>query len=149
MSVAHRPPINQLKPIHEKHLPPPLFPPSSSQLIHLDRVDQPVRVLEGGWVVLDVGVARGRLGGAAAAGPDVPGPVAAEGGVEDDVVVGKVGVDVAVAAPVEGDDRGAPVGGHRRPGRDVRGDGASGEKPDVDAAAFPLWWNFFESAMGE
>lgn len=56
---------------------------AAAVLVDLERVDAPVGALEGGGVVLDEGVAGGGVGGAAAAGPDVAGPIATEGDVED------------------------------------------------------------------
>jgi len=55
----------------------------AAALVDLERVDGPVGVAEGGRVVGDVGVAVAGQGAAAAGAPDVSGPVAAEGGVED------------------------------------------------------------------
>lgn len=53
-------------------------------LVDLDGVHEPVRVFKVGRVVLDVGLARVGLGGAGGVrGPDLTGPVSAEGGVED------------------------------------------------------------------
>lgn len=52
--------------------------------VDLDRVHEPVGVFEVARIVLDVGFARICLGGASGVGgPDISGPVSAEGGVED------------------------------------------------------------------
>lgn len=107
-------------------------------LVDLERVDGPVRVLEGRGVVLDEVLAGGGLGSAGGVvGPDVSGPVAAEGGVEDDLVVHEEVVDVAAAAAERGHGL-APAAGVRAAGRDVRGHGGAREEPDVDAGRGPL-----------
>jgi hypothetical protein len=56
---------------------------AATLLVDLERVDAPVGLGEGGWVVLDIGVAGASLGGTATRGPDIAGPVTAEGNVED------------------------------------------------------------------
>lgn len=52
-------------------------------LVDLERVDAPVRLLEGGWILAHKVVAGAGFGGAAASGPGGAGPVAAESDIED------------------------------------------------------------------
>lgn len=92
-------------------------------LIHLDAADHPVGILECLGVMLHVLLARRRFGFARRLVPHarVPGPVAAEGGVEDDVEAREVLVDVAASGELG--RRHAPF---RRVGlarRDVAGNG--------------------------
>lgn len=114
-------------------------------LVHPEGIDGPVRVGERFRVVADVvlaGTGEGGAGGVLA--PDGAGPVAAEGGVEDDVVVLEMLVDVTAALAVVGsaaDEAGAgmpPCARVRVRARDVAGFAAAREKPDVDPAAGPL-----------
>lgn len=64
--------------------------------VHLQAVDEPVRLLEGGRVVLDKGLARRGLGAARGVGaPDIAGPVAAERDVKDELLIVDFVVDVA------------------------------------------------------
>lgn len=105
----------------------------SSVRVDLDGVDEPVGVLEGGRVAGDVVLAGGGLGAAdGIVGPNLTGPVSAEGRVEDDLVVLEVARDVAAAAGERGLGRApaARVGGARG---DVLGNGTRArEKEDVD-----------------
>lgn len=56
---------------------------SSRILVDLERVNEPVRLREDGGVISDEVCACGCLGGAVGRAPDVAGPVAAEGYIED------------------------------------------------------------------
>lgn len=58
-------------------------PGVAAALVDLERVDGPVGLAEGGRVVGDVGFAVAGQAAAVAGAPDVAGPVAAEGGVEN------------------------------------------------------------------
>jgi hypothetical protein len=61
---------------------PHLTPPRRI-LIHLERIDEPVRPLERRGVIRDEILARGRHGRAAAGAPDTACPAAAERRIED------------------------------------------------------------------
>lgn len=102
-------------------------------LVDLDRVDEPVRLGEGLRVGGDVVGARRREGRALGVlRPHLAGPVAAQRGVEDEVLLLEVRGDVAALAAVELGERLAP----RRRRRVARGhvgrDGAAREEPDGD-----------------
>ena len=56
---------------------------AAALLVDLEGVDAPVGVAESRGVVLDVGVARAGVGGAAAGRPNVAGPVTAESDIKD------------------------------------------------------------------
>jgi len=77
---------------------------------------------------LAVGAKHGRL----------PGPVAAEGGVEDELHVVEVFVDGAARAALESCSRGTPGRWVGVCTRDVRGGLALGPKPDVDVVGGPF-----------
>lgn len=68
--------------------------------------------------------------------PRVAGPLAAERGVEDRLVVVEERGHVAVRARPERERR-APARGLRRAARDVRRDGRAGEEPHFDAVVVP------------
>lgn len=118
---------------------------AGSILIDLEGIDGPIRINKSLGVKPDVfltGAARlSRASGIL--GPDAAGPVAAEGGVEDDVVALEMPVDVAVVATEEARSCGTPsrrvgvgvgVGG----ARDIAGDAVAREEPDVDGGAGPF-----------
>ena len=106
-------------------------------LVDLEGIDAPVGVLERRRVVGHEVLARlaavrraARLEGAA-------GPVAAEGGVEDEVLRRELAVPVtAVAGPLG--RRFAPIGRVRVVGQDVTWRAALAPPPDADAAGGPL-----------
>ena len=105
----------------------------------LDRVDRPVRLLEGLWVVAHVLLAgRSQSRALWVAGPHVSGPSSAKGGVEDQIVVFEVVVNVAPGSAVELGQRGAPVAWVWRIGGDIRGDGVSREEPRGNVVRGPL-----------
>ena len=121
----------------------PALPPQSPLptaplrlLKDLHRIDKPIRLRERARVLLDVRLARTRLGLAAALGPHLPRPRPAERGVENDIHVLEVRVDVAVAR-VPG-ERGAPLARVRGAGRDIGGDVLAREEPDGDGGAGPV-----------
>lgn len=100
-------------------------------------VDQPVCVLEGGWVVLDIILAGGCLWCTTGIGrPDTAGPVAAEGDIHDHLLILEFGVDVARPGEFRGGQ--SPVGWVGIAARDVGRNGASGEEPYGDMVTGPL-----------
>lgn len=114
---------------------------------HSERVDRPEHVVEGVLVGGDKVLARGRPAGAARLAPQLARPVAAEGGVEDDVEVVEVRVDLERAAELGAGEAPCRVGGVGGAGDDVGGDCggvliivvvAAGEKPDLDGGRGPL-----------
>lgn len=105
--------------------------------VDLERVHQPVGLLEGGGVVGDVVLARAADGGTAAGAPDLAGPVTAEGDVEHDLLWLEVGVDVTAAA-AEASRRGAPAGWVGVGSVDIGRDAAAREEPDADRLAGPF-----------
>lgn len=125
-------------------------------MVHLDRVDQPVRVHKVRAVAGDVLLARRGEGAAGlVCGPDLvgSGPVSAERRVQDDGVVGEVRVDVAARSAVEPREGRAEVGGGDRAlsvvgrgavgGRWAAAEGVglravSGEEPDGNGLVCPL-----------
>lgn len=89
----------------------------------------------------DVVLTSGRLRRASGLlGPDAAGPVATEGGVEDDVVALEMPVDVAVIAAEEARGCGTPSRGVGVGvgARDIAGDAGAREEPDVDGGAGPF-----------
>lgn len=119
------------------HLPSqtPLPTPTAPSLVDPDRVDKPISVHEDARILLDVRLAGIRLVPAAALRPHLPGPRAAERGVEDEVHVLEVRVDVAAGVVGE---RGAPFARVGAAGRDVRRDRGAREEPDGDGLARPF-----------
>lgn len=106
-------------------------------MIDFEGVDAPVSVHEGGGVVLHEGLAIRCFGGAGTiAAPDIARPVAAEGRVEDDLLVLEIMVDVAAA--LEFRDGVSPAGGIRVAAGDVGWDAAAREEPDADGVAGPF-----------
>lgn len=107
--------------------------------VHFQAVDSPVRGLERRRVILHVVLAGSGFGGASCVlGPDATGPVAAEGGVEDDVVVLEVVVYGAAGAADEGRGGIAPGGGVGVRAGGAGGDRVSREEPNVDGGAGPF-----------
>lgn len=105
--------------------------------VHLQAVDEPVRVLKRGRVVLDKGLARRGLGAAYCVGaPDVAGPVAAERDVEDELLIVDLVVDVAGSCKLA--LRQTPAGGIGGAAGDVRRDASAGEEPDADGFTGPF-----------
>lgn len=108
-------------------------------LVDLEGVDGPVCLAECFRVVLNVVLAATGQGGASTVlAPYTAGPIAAEGSVEDEVVVHEVLVDVAVVAADEAGCGGSPVAGSGVRAGDIAWDAATREEPDVDVAARPL-----------
>lgn len=65
-------------------------------IVDFQIIDGPVSILKCIRIVLDVGLAgRSQSRAGAVLGPDVASPIAAEGGVEDNVVVHEMRVDIA------------------------------------------------------
>lgn len=79
-----------------------------------------------------------QCGASAVLTPDTPGPIAAESGVEDDVVVLEVLVDVAIVAANEASCGSSPVGGVGVGSRGIAGYTSTRPEPDVDPIAGPL-----------
>lgn len=104
-------------------------------LVDLQGVDLPERIPERARVVLDEGLAR--LSGAGAVAVDGARPVAAEGGVEDEVVLPELSVPVAARARPPG-GRSAPVARVGAVREHVSGCRASRPEPDRDAGGVPL-----------
>lgn len=112
---------------------------SRSILVHLKGINRPIRLHKRLGVLPDVFVTSTRLRRASGIlGPDGAGPVAAEGGVEDDVVVLEMPVDVAVVATEEARGGGTPSRGVGVGTRDIAGDAVAREEPDVDGGAGPF-----------
>lgn len=111
-------------------------------LVNLEGINRPIRVHKSLGVKPDVFLtAAGRPRRASGIlGPDGAGPVAAEGGVEDDVVVFEMPVDVTVVATGEARGRGTPGRGDGIGvgARDIAGDAGAREEPDVDGGAGPF-----------
>lgn len=106
-------------------------------MVDLERVDRPVSVDEGRGVVLDEILTRRGFGAACrVGGPDVAGPVTAESGVEDDLMILEELVDVATTS--ERRQRSAPVARIGISGSDVRGDAGAREEPNGNGRAGPL-----------
>lgn len=104
----------------------------------LNVVDEPVRFLEVAGVGSDVFLTSGRLGGAGGVvAPDLTGPDAAEGGVENDVVVHEVGIDIAAAARERGGGV-SPGAGIGVSGVNISGDAATREEEHLDGVGGPL-----------
>lgn len=128
-------PPSTLLPAHLPPQPPPPTPPAPL-LVDPHIVDKPIRVLKNARVLLNVRLAGIRLLLAAALRPDLSRPRPAERGVEHDVHVLEMVVDVAPARIVR--QRGAPRARIRAVGRDVRRDRRAGEEPDGDRLAGPF-----------
>lgn len=108
-------------------------------LVHLKGINRPIRLHKRLGVLPDVFLTSARLRRASGLlGPDGAGPVAAEGGVEDDVVVLEMPVDVAVVATEEARGGGTPSRGVGVGTRDIAGDAVAREEPDVDGGAGPF-----------
>lgn len=103
--------------------------------VHLDRVDQPVRLRKRSRILRNVSLAT-RSQASALVAPDTPSPVAAEGRVEDNLVALEVRIDVARAG--EGSLRSAPRRRIRLAGRDISRDGVAAEEVDGDGRRGPV-----------
>ena len=115
------------------------IPLKSITLIHLERVDRPIRVPECSRVIVNVILAAAcERGTCAVLTPDVPGPVTAKSGVEDDMVVFEMLIDVAVVAADEAGGRVPPIPRVGMRAQDIAGFSAAGEEPNIDPAARPL-----------
>lgn len=104
-------------------------------LVNLERVDEPVRILESAWVVLHKGIARTAMCSRAASTPRTTRPSAAECIIEDDLVVGKVVVEVATGEMAL---RFAPTLRVRRRPRYIAWSSAFWPEPYRDGVASPL-----------
>lgn len=103
-----------------------------------DGIDEPVRVLEVGRIASDVLFACGCLGRADGIGvPDLTGPLTAECGVKNNVVVHEVGIDIAAAAG-EGGSGLAPVARVGATGFDIGRNRCSREEEDLNCRGSPL-----------
>ncbi len=107
--------------------------------IDFQTIDTPIRTLKRLRMILHIILTRRRLSGASGIlRPNRAGPVAAESGVEDDVVVFEVVVDRAAWAALERGCGVAPAGGVGVGARGAVWDAAAGEEPDVDGGAGPF-----------
>jgi hypothetical protein len=103
----------------------------------LQGVDQPVRIGKCGRIVLHIFLAGRRLGTAdCVRAPDLPGPLAAEGDVKDDLLIFEVLVNVAAAGQLG--DWDAPILRVGRTAADVGGNRAARKEPDADGFACPF-----------
>lgn len=105
-------------------------------MIDSDGIDGPVSFSESAGVVLDEGLTGGRLGGAGTGTPNVAGPVTTESGVEDDLLIPEVRVDVTPALKLC--DRSSPRGWVGVSVVDIGWDLASWKEPYRDARRSPF-----------
>ncbi len=110
-------------------------------LIHVDRIDQPIRVPENARIILHIRLTRRRLAPTARLRPDIliASPVPAERGVEDDLHVLEMAGNVAMSrSAAEVAHRRTPFAWIGRAGRDVGGDLCAWEEPDGDGLVGPF-----------
>lgn len=109
------------------------------EFVDFECIDGPIRLGERLGVVLDVFFARRRFRRAdVILGPFPPRPVAAEGGVEHDLLILEVGIDVAIRSPLESRDGVGPFGGIGGLAQDIPGLLTAGEEPNLDGILGPL-----------
>ena len=109
------------------------------EFVDFECIDRPIRLGERLGIVLDVFFARRRFARAdVVLGPFPPRPVAAKGGVEHDLLILEVGIDVAIRSSLESRDGVGPFGGIGRPAQDIPGLLTAGEEPNLDGIPGPL-----------
>lgn len=103
----------------------------------LNMVDEPVRIGESCRIIRNIGTASAGQGSARSASPHASCPVAAESGVENDVLLCKECAEVTAASGKSG--QGSPPRGNIDGiVRDVCGHGTTRPEPDVNAGGCPL-----------
>ena len=107
--------------------------------IDLQAIDSPISGLERLRVVLDVILTGRRFAGASAIlAPDGPRPVTTEGGIEDDIIILEVIINIAARATLEGSSSCSPSRRIRIGACGAVGDAIAAEEPDVDGGAGPF-----------
>lgn len=112
-----------------------------STLIHLHRIDQPIRILERTRVILHIRFTSRRLTPTAALSPDIliASPLSAECCIKDNLHVLKMAVDITMTrSTAEMTHRCAPLRRIWGTGQDVSGDLCTREEPDGDSLVSPF-----------